>query len=145
MAVYSLGARTINATTATAAAEVFTLATDRPRVLAVELEVAVATTSTYGIGRPAAIGLLPTSPVRPLAEDPIEPLAQLQMALAWGTGPTAPANFFRRFAVTSGSAQGRGIIWSFPRGLTIPVSSSLVLWNIGGANGVADFTVVVDE
>jgi hypothetical protein len=62
--------------------------------------------------------------------------------MAWGTAPTAPTNFLRR--VTLPATIGAGIIWTFPRGLVIPVSSSIVIWNIG-TNSVADIWIVIDE
>ena len=103
---------------------------------------AAATASVYGLGRPGAIGVTPTSPVAVLPEDSANPGGTVQSALAWGTGPTAPTNFFRRIGLPA--TIGTGVIWTFPKGLVIPVSSSIVLWNLA-ANGVVDAYVVVDE
>jgi hypothetical protein len=38
---------------------------------------------------------------------------------------------------------GTGVIWTFSDGLVIPVSGSIVLWNLG-TNGVVDAYAVVD-
>jgi hypothetical protein len=101
-----------------------------------------ATASTFGLGRPAAIGQTPTAPITVLAEDPGDPAGTVTTALAWGTGPTAPTNFFRRISLPA--TVGTGVIWTFPRGLVIPVSSSIVIWNLSSM-GVSDIYVVVDE
>lgn len=142
MAVYSLANRTSNVTIANACLEIRTASTDRPRIMEIGIFLAAATASTFGLGRPQAIGVTPTSPVTVLAEDPGDPVGTVQTALAWATGPTVPLQFFRRVALPA--TIGTGIIWTFPRGLVIPVSSSIVIWNIS-ATGVADIYCVVDE
>jgi hypothetical protein len=63
-------------------------------------------------------------------------------ALAWATPPTVPANFFKRIAFPA--TIGVGVIWTFPRGITIPVSNSLVYWNLA-TNGVIDANIEVEE
>jgi len=134
MAVYSLA----NLTTATGAAaatlELRTASTDRGKVLEVGWFLNAATASTHGIGRPAAIGVTPTSPITWLAEDPAEPAGTLQTALAWGTGPTVPANFFRRVALPA--VIGAGVILTFPLPLVIAISSSIVIWNIAASSAL---------
>jgi hypothetical protein len=142
MAIYSLGVRTTSGTSAAAAWEIYTAATDRAYILEFQIFMAAATASTYGLGRPAAIGQSPTSPVTLLQEDPGNPAGTVKSALAWGTGPTAPTAFHRRIGLPA--TIGTGVIWTFPRGLVIPISSSMVLWNIA-TNGVVDGTVVEDE
>jgi hypothetical protein len=103
---------------------------------------AAGTASTYGLGRPAAIGDTPTTPVDFLQQDPAEVLAAnaVLSAIAWGTGPTAPTAFLRRISLPA--TVGTGVIWTFPEGLVIPVSGSIVLWNLG-TNGVVDAYAVV--
>jgi len=64
----------------------------------------------------------------------------VQSALAWGTGPTVPANFFRGIALPAN--QGAGVIWQFPRGLAVPSSSSVVLWNILGGAALQAYAIV---
>jgi hypothetical protein len=141
MPIYSLSNRTTNVTTGAAALEIRTAATKRARLMEMGITLAAATLSTYGIGRPAAIGVTPTSPVTVLAED-ADAVGVTQTALAWGTPPTAPVNFFRRISLPATIGTGR--IWTFPRGLVIAVSAALVLWNLA-ANGAVDCDVVVDE
>ena len=142
MAIYSLANRTTNITIANACLEIRTASTDRPRVMEIGIFLAAATASVFGLGRPQAIGITPTAPVTILQEDPGEPAGTVQTALAWATGPTVPLQFFRRIGLPA--TIGTGVIWTFPRGLIIPISSSIVVWNIT-ATGVADIYVVVDE
>lgn len=142
MAIYSLSQRTSNVTIANACWEIRTTATDRPRIMEIGITINAATASVFGLGRPAAIGVTPTTPVTFLAEDPGDAAATVTAALAWATGPTVPANFFRRISLPA--TVGAGVIWTFPKGLLIPVSSSLILWNIT-ANSVADVYAVIDE
>lgn len=142
MAIYSIANRTSNVTIANATLEVRSAATARPKVLELGYFLGAATASTVGLGRPAAIGVTPTSPQTVLGEDPADPAGSTTTALAWATGPTVPANFFRRIGLPA--TIGTGVIWTFPRGLGLPVSNSVVVWNIS-ATGVADIYAVVDE
>jgi hypothetical protein len=142
VALYSMADRTSGVTAATAAAEIRTAATDRGHITELGLFMAAATASTYGFGRPAAIGITPTSPKTVLAQEVAEATGTVTTAVAWGTGPTVPANFFRRISLPA--VIGTGVIWTFPRLFTIAVSSSAVIWNIG-TDGVIDFYVDVDE
>jgi hypothetical protein len=142
MAVYSIANRTSNVTIATAALEIRTTSTDRPRLMEIGISLNVATACCFALGRPGAIGVTPTSPITVLAEDVGDPVGTVTTALAWGTAPTVPTNFFRRVSLPA--ALGAGIIWTFPRGLVIPVSSSLVIWNIT-ATALADIWIVIDE
>ena len=142
MAIYSLANLTTNVTAANAALEVRTASTDRARLLEFGAWLNAATASVYGIGRPAARGVTPTSPVTWLAEDEADPVGTVQTALAWGTGPTVPANFFRRVGLPA--TTGAGFLLGFPRGLGMSVSASVVLWNIG-TDGAVNTHIVGDE
>lgn len=114
------------------------------RLVELHVFLAAATASVFGIGQPAAIGVTPTSPVDFLTEHSNDVLATgvVQSALAWGTGPTVPANFDHRLPIAG--AIGNGAILTFPdKGIVIPVSSSLVLWNLQ-ANSAVDATAVLE-
>jgi hypothetical protein len=142
LAVYSLANRTSNVTLAAANLEIRTAATDRPRVMEIGVWMAAATASVVGIGRPQAIGGTPTTPVTVLAEDPGDPAGTVTTALAWGTPPTVPLQFFRRLNLPA--TIGAGVILTFPRGLVIAASNSIVHWNIT-ATGIQDAHCVIDE
>jgi len=140
----TLGVRTTNGTDAEPAWEIRTGATPgRARLLEIGVFLAASTTTTIGLGRPQAIGVTPTSPVDFLPEDSDDVIASgvIQSALAWGTDPTIPSAFLRRIALPG--TIGTGVIWTFPEGLVIPVSSSIVLWNLD-TNSVIDAYAVLD-
>jgi hypothetical protein len=100
----------------------------------------------YGVGRSAAIGIAPTTTTYALdatVNSGIDALANI--AVAWGTAPTVPANFFRRCTVNNDAA-GRGMMWAFPRGIQLAISTSLVLWIIATMTpSDLDVWAVVDE
>lgn len=140
----TLGTRTSDGSIAEAAYELLTGATPgRAKILEIGITLAAATASTFGLGRPAATGITPTDPVNFLPQDPNDVIADgvVQSAVAWGTGPIVPAGYLRRISLPA--TIGAGVIWTFPEGLFIPVSSSIVVWNIA-VNGVADVYVVVE-
>ena len=141
---YSLGVRTVDGTTGAAAWEIRTAATPgRAKIIELGFFLVAATATTIGLGRPAAIGITPTTPVDFLPEDPNNVIASgvVQSSLAWGTGPTIPTAFLRRISLPA--TIGTGVIWTFPEGLIIPVSSSVILWNLA-ANSVLDAYAVVE-
>jgi hypothetical protein len=142
MAIYSLANRTGITTTGAASLEVRAAAANRPRLLETGIWLNAATQSPIGLGRPQAIGNTPTSPVTVLAEDPAESTGLTQTALAWGTAPTVPLNFFRRLNIAA--AIGAGVLLTFPRGIVIAAAGSLVAWNITAVS-LYDCHIVVDE
>lgn len=140
----SLGIRTLSGTAAEAAWEIRAAATPgRLKIMEIGLFLADATASIFGLGRSAAIGTTPTTPVDFLPEDPADVLAAnvALSALAWATGPTVPTAFLRRISLPANI--GTGVIWTWPKGLIIPVSESIVLWNLG-TNSVVDAYAVLD-
>jgi len=143
MAIYSLSRNSTVATSAAANEEVRTTATDRCKIMEVQIFLAAATASRYGIGRPAAIGVTPTSPVTVLAEDSADPAGTVTTAVAWATPPTVPTAFFRRIALPA--TIGTGIIFTFPRGISMAVSGGFVFWNLATNSADVENTVIVDE
>lgn len=142
MARYDLGFRTVDGTTATATAEIRSTSSDKPRLLELGYFQVTAANTGIGIGVPAALGVGPISPTKMLAEDSVDPMAAVQIATQWATKPTIPTAFYRRYQSTTGI--GNGYIIGFPRGLTIAVSSSIVMWNTL-ANPLLDVHVVIGE
>ena len=142
MGVYSLSNRTTNVTIANPCIEIIAGAACRPRIHEIGIFMAAATASVFGIGRPAVAGITPTTPVTLLAEDVADPAGEVTTALAWATEPTVPVSFFRR--VSLAAAVGTGIIFTFPEGLYIAASATLVVWNIS-ATGVSDIHVVIED
>lgn len=143
MAIYSLAQRTTQTAAANAAWEVRSTSANKPKLMELAITQNTGVAGVYGIGRPGAIGLTPTTPQTFLDEaDGGGPAGNTTAAVAWGTGPTVPANFFRRYSCAA--TIGVGVIATFPRGLGIPVSGSIVVWIIATAP-VCDVSAVVDE
>jgi len=141
MGVYSISNRTTNVTIANPCIEIIAGATIRVKIVEISIIMAAATESVFGIGRPAVIGVTPTTPVTALPEDIVDPTGPFTTALAWATPPTVPAAFLRRCSLAA--AVGAGIVFPFPKGLYIEASKSVVLWNIS-ATGVSDINVVCE-
>ena len=150
MAQYELGINTTVTTTAAAAAELRAASGTPIRLRELGLTLAVATASTYGIGRPAAIGITPTSPKTVLPSNPSDPAGTATTAVAWGTGPTVPAEFLRR--ITLPATVGAGVIWTWELGRFIigPGNAaagvaSIVVWNLAtNANNMNLYFSLVD-
>lgn len=140
----SFSFRTSNVTNANACLEVLAHATKPCRIREIEISLVTAVATVLGLGRPAAKGITPTTPLTVLPEDAGLIAGGTTGAVAWGTGPTVPDNFIRRvsFPATIGSR----VCWQWSRGdeLIVVPSASIVLWNIlGGAT--LDVTIRVDE
>lgn len=143
MALYALSQRTTATAAAAASWEIRSTAANSPLVMELGLSQAAATAGVYGIGRPAAIGVTPTSPQNFVTEGHANaPTSATTACVAWGTGPTVPTNFNRRVACAA--TIGVGAIFTFPRGMQIAVSSSVVVWIIATAP-VCDVYAVIDE
>jgi hypothetical protein len=141
MAISSLGQRTTNFTSAQACVEWRSAASLRPKFLEVSFINSASTAQTVGLGRPQAIGVTPVNVLFQM-DDPAEPASSMNGSLSWATSPTVPLIFHRRW--NGAATVGVGMVWTFPRGLVIPISSSLVLWNIT-TTVAADVNAVCDE
>lgn len=143
MAYYGLAQRTTATAAASASWEIRSTSGNKPKVLQIEFTQTAATAGAYGVGRPAAIGITPTSPQTFVDEgDGNGATGLTTAAVAWGTGPTVPANFQRRYSCAA--TIGVGFVAQFPAGLGIPVSSSVVIWIVATAP-VGDATAAVSE
>ena len=142
MAIYSLGLPTTVTTTGAAAMDLKASAANSPRVMEVGLNLQTATASTYGLGRASNVPTQ-TAPVLVQAENPADPAGLSGLAVAWSpTAPTIPSQFLRRISLPA--TAGAGVIWTFPRGIGIPINGSIVLWVIATAS-VVDCYAVADE
>lgn len=113
----------------------------RTRVFEIGVFNEAATAGVILLGRAAAIGVTPTTPITLLGDDtgdtPVE-----QTASAWATAPTTPTNPLRRFAYAA--AIGAGIVWTWQFGLYIPLSGSLILYNSGTGSAALGGYFVID-
>lgn len=81
-----------------------------------------------GIGRPAAIGITPGTVTTVQATDSFDTIAgATTVAATWGTAPTAPTAFMRRFELQA--VVGAGVIFTWGQG-------EFVLWSGATINTV---------
>lgn len=142
MALASIANRTSNVTINNANVELRTTAGVACRVLEFSLIQLTGTASSYGLGRPAAQGVTPGTTSTFQRDDSSLPACVTTTNLTWGTSPTAPTNYHRR--TNTAATIGVGIVWSFPAGLLVPVSASLVCFNIT-ASVALDVNFAIDE
>lgn len=130
MSLASVAVRTTNVTIANASSQLYTTAAVKCRLLETGSVQVTGTASSYGFGRPAALAVTPGTLALLQRDDSADPACVTNVALTWGTSPTAPTVYHRRW--NSAATVGVGIIWTFPRGLTIPVSGAVVWFNVTG-------------
>lgn len=142
--MHSLAFRTSDVTSAHACLELIAHATTKARIRRIQGTLVTAAATVIGLGRPAAIGLTPTTPLTALPDDAGLPTGATTGATAWGTGPTIPTQFLRRVALPA--TIGANWLWEWDKNdeLIIVPSFSVVLWNIlGGAT--LDVNITIDE
>ncbi len=140
--IYSLGLRSTTTVINQAMLEIYTPATLAVKIMEIGIATASASACTIGLGRPQAQGITPVPVLFQAEQNVSNPAAKTSASLSWATSPTTPAIFLRR--VNFPSVAGSGVIWTFPRGLELPASSSLVLFNIT-ATPASDIWIVIDE
>lgn len=131
MALASIGVRTTNVTIANANNQLYTTAAVKCTVLETSAVQVTGTAQSQGFGRPAALAVTPGTLALLQRDDSADPACVTNVALTWGTSPTAPTVYIRRW--NSAATIGVGIIWTFPRGFRIPVSGACVWFNITAA------------
>jgi hypothetical protein len=140
--IYSIARNPTTTTSGNAHFDVAAGAGVRPRIMELGLFLGAATASVYGVNRPSAIGTR-TSPTALLAEDPADATSECDTAIAWSAEPTLASSDLRRISLPA--TIGTGIIWTFPRGLVLDVSKSLVVVNRGTNANSNSVHVVADE
>lgn len=143
MAIYSLSQRTTVTTIAAASWAALSPATNEGAVMEWGYFNGAATACVVGLGRSANTPTL-TGGVAFIAEDEGRPTGLTQSAVAFGTAPTVPTQFFRRFSLAA--LVGAAAVFTFPRGIVLPAAGqALVAWNINANSAVVDIHAVVDE
>lgn len=140
MTLQRQGVRTTGLTIANASLGIYPPATVRAAVIEFGIIQATATAQSLGLGRPATIGT-PTTNLLMQTDDPADSASVVNVNLTWSVQPGAPTTFHERW--NSAPTIGVGIIWTYPRGLTISASGALVLWNITGAVA-CDVNMIMD-
>lgn len=110
-------------------------------MLEISIIQATGTAQSLGLGRPQAQGVTPVN-VLFQRDDPGDPASVVNASLSWATSPTVPLIFHRRW--NSAATIGVGIVWTFPRGLIVAASASLVVWNITTALA-SDINCAIDD
>jgi len=143
MAIYSLAQRTTVTTTGAASHAFLSPATNEAALMEWGFFNGAATANFVGLGRSANTPTL-TGGVAFLAEDEGRPAGLTQGAVAFGTAPTLPTQFFRRFSTAA--LAGAAVVFTFPRGIVLPAAGqAIVCWNLATNTAIADIHAVVDE
>ena len=143
MAIYSLSQRTTVTTIAAASWAALSPATNEAALMEYGFFNGAATANVVGLGRSANTPTL-TGGVAFLPEDEGRPTGVTQSAVAFGTAPTVPTQFFRRFSTAA--LVGAAAVFTFPRGIVLPAGgAAIVNWNITANSAVVDIHAVVDE
>lgn len=143
MAIYSLALRTTVTTIAAASWAALSPATNEAAVMELGYFNGAATANVVGWGRTANTPTL-TGGVAVLAEDEGRPTGLTQAAVAFGTAPTVPTQFFRRFSMAA--LIGAAVVFTFPRGIVLPAGGQAICaWNITANSAVVDIHMVCDE
>lgn len=101
------------------------------RVYEVGVTATTAAAGTVGLIRPTAVGAGFTSvgPGQPI--DPVSGAGVAVVDTAATTAPTIGSIYMRRVSLPA--TVGAGVIWTFPDGLVVPISSSMALWQTSAA------------
>jgi hypothetical protein len=143
MAIYSLALRTTVTTISAASWCMLSPSTNEAGLMEWGYFNGAATACVVGLGRSANTPTL-TGGVAFLAEDEGRPAGVTQAAVAFGTAPTVPTQFFRRFSLAA--LVGAAAVFTFPRGIVLPAAGQgIVAWNITANSAVVDIHAVVDE
>lgn len=138
MARYSLGFTSAAAATAAALFNIKSAASERLRIWEIGIFQPGTGTPTVvagGFGKAANSGSVAQTNVAGVPDDPADAASTANVGVAFTTAPTAPTLWSRQFSIPA--TLGAGLIWTFPMGLVVPVSSDWALWNNGGNTSLA--------
>jgi len=145
MSIYSLAQASTSTTSGNCAADVAspTASGVRPRLMEYGLFLGAATVSIFSLRRMSALGTR-TTPTALIAEDVgDEALAGIKLvdqAVAFSVEPTEFTTKLRSIGLPA--TIGVGVIWTFPRGITIPQQLSVGIIH-DGTNAASHFHNVV--
>lgn len=142
MSLASLAQRSSNLTITQAQWALLCTAGVKCRILELSVVQATGTAQSLGFGRPAVAGVTPGTTSTFQRDDSADPACVTTASLTFGTSPTAPATYHRRW--NSAATIGVGFVMTFPRGLIVPVSGSFVIFNITTAVA-CDICCAIDE
>lgn len=128
MARYEIG---VSKTTGAAAGLLCQIRTGSGRDIRIfELGVfaSTAVSGEVALVRPTAVGATFTSSAVGAPLDSASSVGAAVIDTVAGTAPTIGTNYMRRI-VLPGSI-GAGVIWTFPTGINVPVSSAMAIWQL---------------
>lgn len=144
MAAYSASLPIYQVANGTPAADFASGQSNSAKFVEIGAQVGTAAVTVFGVGRSPIPGTQ-TGAVNLVPEELTSLPCQTTMATQWSVAPTAPAIYLRRLHI-SGAAIGQQMILSFPRGLTLGASGSMVVWNLTATQAAATVVWgVVDE
>lgn len=115
------------------------------RLMEVGICIVNATASVFALGRPAAIGITPTTPVNLVPHNSASaPSAKASLAVAWGTGPTLPAAFFRSVGLSATAGASLNPSWKFDNGIWVPPAGTIIIWTLSTVS-IADIYFSISE
>lgn len=145
MALYRLAQTSTVTTSGNAAADMACSTGVRPKLMEWDLFLGAATASTFSLRRTSALGTR-TSPVALVAEDPGDPalagINLVDMAVAFSAEPTEVTAKLASIGLPA--TIGTGVIWTFPRGLTLANSLSFAIILDATSGAVHHHTCVAD-
>lgn len=128
MALYRLAQNSVVTTSGNVAADMAVSTGLRPRLVEWDLFLGAATASTFSLRRTTALGTR-TTPAALVGEDPGDPaltgITLVDMAVAFSVEPTESATKLTSIGLPA--TIGTGVIWTFPRGLSLAISLSLAI------------------
>jgi hypothetical protein len=142
MSLASIAIRSSNVTINAAQYQLLTTAGVKCRILECSYVGATGTAASVAWGRPAAAAVTPGTILTFQRDDSADPVCVTTVAATYVTSPTNPTVPHRRW---NGAATiGVGIVFTFPRGIIVPVNGAWVASNIT-AGVVADHNIAIDE
>lgn len=126
MARYAIATTKTTGAAAGLIAQIRAGATRDLRVYEVGIVTSTAAAGTVGLIRPTAVGATFTSTGTGQAYDPVSAAGVAVVDTAATTPPTIGTTYMRQFVFPA--TAGSGAIWSFPAGISVPISGSLALW-----------------
>lgn len=126
MSIYSIARNGTTTTSGDAACDLVAVGSGvAPRLMEWGTFLGAATASSFSLRRSSGAGTR-TSPTTMLAEDQRDPaltgITDVSMTTAWSAQPTEDSAALRRIGLPA--TIGVGIIWTFPRGITLPANNA---------------------
>jgi hypothetical protein len=143
MARYSIGAQKVTTAAAGMICQLRTPSTADARVWELGIFAVTAAAGEVGLIRPTAVGATFTSTAVGAPDDSKTGAGAVVVDTAATTAPTIGTNYMRRIQLPA--TVGAGVIWTFPQGIVVPVSSSIALWQISTVAVTYDIYWVYDE